>query len=102
MPNTSSLSCPNCEYEHNSRGKPVQTGEHIKCMDCGKTWKEYSGSGNLRLEHKTREAKVNELRNLARQKASAQNEAAWPAQKVDQTTKQPAETGMTLPTAAII
>ncbi|MEM8648960.1 MAG: hypothetical protein AAGF54_00365 [Pseudomonadota bacterium] len=42
--------CPSCEYEKNSPGRPIQEGDHLKCLDCGSTWRQY---GNRPISYST-------------------------------------------------
>lgn len=57
-------SCPNCEYERSSRGRPVVQGDEITCLECGNSWKEFNGSGESKAE-KTKSATIAELRKMA-------------------------------------
>ncbi|MEM9278135.1 MAG: hypothetical protein AAGA76_06150 [Pseudomonadota bacterium] len=38
----STPSCPTCEYERASPGKPVSRDGKMHCLECGNSWKEFS------------------------------------------------------------
>ena len=33
------ISCPACEYERNSHGRPVKRDGQMQCLDCGASWR---------------------------------------------------------------
>ena len=66
MDRNASHSCPNCEYEHGTSGNPVSSGDVIKCLACGTSWKEFSGTAIARNPKKKRTETVDFLRKMAR------------------------------------
>ncbi|MEM9332415.1 MAG: hypothetical protein AAGA53_13885 [Pseudomonadota bacterium] len=37
-----SATCPSCEYERGTSGKPVAENGQMRCLSCGNVWKEYN------------------------------------------------------------
>lgn len=35
----SDISCPQCEYERNTSGQPVERDGEMQCLDCGSSWR---------------------------------------------------------------
>ena len=33
--------CPACDYERSSKGRPLRNGSQLECLDCGTTWREF-------------------------------------------------------------
>ena len=52
------LACPNCEYENNSKGRPVVSGDVATCLACGNSWKEYSEDTVNLVNEKRREPAI--------------------------------------------
>ena len=34
------ITCPACDYDRGKPGRPQVTGDHVRCLDCGATWRE--------------------------------------------------------------
>lgn len=35
------VACPACEYERNTKGRPVEHEGQMECLECGATWREF-------------------------------------------------------------
>jgi hypothetical protein len=35
------VACPACEYERNSKGRPIERDGQMECLECGASWREF-------------------------------------------------------------